>query len=383
MIRFKLISLIIFVMILTGCSKRYHMSGAITDSPWKYHRGDLSSTGAVSSDGFNGKLDIIWESSSNDKPAGPLSITNGHLVYPGAGNKIKFFDLNNGAFKGYIRTKGNPQTGMMIHDSLGYYATAPFRNKLYCKKMRDQGTVWRTKVKDVVSGTIILNNRLIVASGDGIIMGLNLLTGEADWTFESTSRFTAPPSVLNGNIVQPGNDGTLYIISGTDGSLLTKVALDGPVVGAVAADKNLFCGDVLGNAYCVDAEKGKIIWRRNLGSPIWTAPAITENLVIFGTSGGDLVALEAGDGHTMWTYEAVEVIKASPIVCGGIVVTGTMGGKLFSLTTADGELVEEREVKGAIAVSPVSDGRRVYIATQEGRIISFGQHTQAFGKADQ
>lgn len=345
-------------------------------SPWPFYRKDKAATGSIPGGGFTGKLDIIWEYRSNDKPAGPLTISNGNLIYPGAMNRIKFIDFNTGKYLGYIKTKSNPQTGVIVKDFLAFYAIAPKLDKLYCKNLFNRRTVWQQQVKDAVCGSIIDNNRLIVGSGDGQLTAYNLYTGDIEWRYDSGGRFTAASTCADGRIYQPSNDGTLFVVAAEDGTGLYRVSTDGPVVNAVSVYDKVYCADVLGNVYCFEPESGEIVWKNTLKGPVWTSPAVGKDLLYVGHSGGELVALDLATGRIQWSFDAVEVIKTSAIVAGEYVVVGTMGGKLYSLKADDGTLVAKRELGGGLAFPPVTDGERIYVAAQNGRIICFGERDE-------
>lgn len=376
--------LILLVLAISGCAHKYHLSRqASQGSPWPYYRGDLAATGALVGSSFGGKLDILWEYKSNDKPAAPLTIAHGSLVYPGAKNRIKFLDLVTGRYQGYIKSKGNPQTGLVVADSLAFFAIAPKRDVLYCRNLHNGHVVWERPVKDAVFGSIIVNNRLIIGSGDGELVALDLRTGEVFWSYRSDSRFTAPPAYGDGKIFQPASDGTLYVISAADGLELYRVETDGSMVNAVAVGEHVYGADVDGNVYAFDPDDGRVRWKVRLAGPIWTAPAICDDRLYVGHSGGQLVALDGLSGQTLWDYDAVDVIKASATVSGNYVIAGTMGGMLYSFDRRSGVRVQQRDLGAALAFPPVTDGHRVYVATQSGRIICFGEQNEALSKTDQ
>jgi len=376
--RRKILFIIVLLFLFNGCGHKYHMSRETLGeaSPWPFYRKDTAATGSITGGGFTGKLDIIWEYRTNDKPAGPLTISNGNLIYPGAMNRIKFIDFQTGKYLGYIKTKSNPQTGVVVKDSLAFYAIAPKRNKLYCKNLFNRRTVWNRTVKDAVYGSIIDNNRLIIGSGDGQLTAYNLYTGDIEWRYDSGGRFTAVPTCADGRIYQPSNDGIIFVVDAEDGTELYRVSTDGPVNNAVSVYDRVYGADVLGNVYCFEPENGEVVWKNTLDGPVWTSPAVGNKLLYVGHSGGELVALDLATGRIKWSFDVVEVIKASAIVAGEYVIVGTMGGKLYSLRADDGTLVAKRELGGGLAFPPVTDGESIYVAARNGRIICFGERNE-------
>jgi len=368
-------ALILILLSLAACSARYRIDrdSLSIPSPWPFARGSVSGLGAVDSGDFPGRLDVIWKTKSGDKPAGPLTIYHGALVYPGTKKKVRFYDLVSGENLGILRTKGIPQTGVVMSDSLAFFCLSPKRNRLYAVDLVNQRVLWRASVKDAAPGSIILSNRLLISSGEGTLIAVDTETGETAWRFTAEGRFVASASAGSGNVFQPSDRSVLHVLSPEDGHEILRVETDGPLVSAVAVADLVYAADVRGHVYAIDPDSGRIIWRVKLEGPIWTTPVVLRDRVFVGHSGGWLVALDAASGRQLWRFETGEVIKASPLALDSYVVVGTMGGRLLLLDASNGRLLAKQQLRGAIAFPPVTDGRRVFVATQLGRIAAFGE----------
>lgn len=368
------IFIVIILMFSFGCSSKYrlHREELPYESIWPFYRNDLSSTGSVARGHFSGKLNILWEYKSNDKPAGPLTIYDNTLIYPGTRNKIKFIDKHLGQFKGYIKPRGIPQSGVTVKDSLAYFAVGPPKNMLKCINLLKGKVIWKKPLKDATWGSIIINNRLIVSSGEGLLTAFNLINGKQIWSFKTEGKLSTPPTCGDDRIFQPADKNILYAVSVVGGKEIFKVSLDNPLVGAVVFNNLVFVCDMGGNIYSLSPDSGSVIWKRKLPYPIWTSPAFAEGRLYIGDNGGEVVAINTSDGTIIWRYDAVNVIHSSVVVVGKYVLFGTMTGDFYSLDASDGSLVEKRHLKGVLIQSPVSDGERVYVATEKGMIICFG-----------
>ncbi|MBU8934498.1 MAG: PQQ-binding-like beta-propeller repeat protein [candidate division Zixibacteria bacterium] len=373
---------------LQACSHNYRLAQDDLErhSSWPFHRGDLAATGvAVSGDfadkPFAGKLDVIWERRESGKPAGPLALSHGILVYPSAKRRIKFFETLTGRNLGKIRCKGIPQTGMVIQDSLAFFSLSPRKNQLNCINLRNGKTIWRDRVKDAASGSIIVNNRLLVGSRTGLLIAYDLNTGEEEWTFQTEGRLIAPAAGDQGVVYQGDDQGVLYALTPDSGNLRFQVTLDGPLVSAPVLSDLLIVTDVIGGVYALDSETGQKVWTTNLDGSIWAAPAVSEAKVFIGLTSGYLVALNLQTGTELWRYRTEEVVRAAPVVIGKNVLVGTLGGKLFCLDVIDGKLLDQRQLIGAIRQCPVSDGDRVYVATESGMIVCCGEINETLEQA--
>jgi outer membrane protein assembly factor BamB len=377
-----IMSLLLFIA--TGCGKKFRLSeeAAGIPSSWPFYRGEIDSKGAGRA-GFTGRLDIIWEADGKARPAGPLTIYHGSLVFPGAKTKVKVYSAETGKYSGYFKSKYGAQSGVVIHERRAYFALSPKRNQLRCLDLSSGKTVWKRPVKDAVSGTIIVDNRLLVGTSAGKLQALNLPEGDIAWTFASDGLFGAPPSYGSGRVFQPGDGGILYALDLATGDELYQAQLDGPVASAVAIGELAFVGDVDGNVYGLRPNDGSIVWQRQLEGPIWASPAVADGRVFVVHSGGELVALNANDGSVLWKYDAGEVIRSSASVAGDYVLFGAMSGKFYSLAVADGSLIASRDLGSAVVQPPVIADSRVYVAVESGNIYCFGDDYEQTGKTGQ
>ncbi len=332
--------------------------------------GALDSTQII--DGFK----LLWKASVTGKPAGPLSIHNGALVYPDTRKKIRFYDVTTGHQLGRWKAKGVPQTGMAVFDSIAVFGVAPRRDFLRAVDLFSAKRLWQKKVKDVAAGPIIVGNRLIVSSGDGTLRALDLDDGALVWTFVGDQRPAAAASYGHERIFQPAERGWLYAVSPDSGRELYRVRLDGSLVSPVAVADFVYATTVTGWVYALNPGDGSVVWKTEVDAPIWTSPSVGHGRVLVGDSRGKVIALDAASGQELWRFEIGEVIRASTLLVGDRVVVGTMTGRLLMLRADDGSVVDSTRVKGAVQFAPVSDGRRLFVATQAGKIFCFGDRNE-------
>jgi len=371
-------------LVLSGCARRYRLNpdNLGDERTWVCSRGSVAQTGASLTSEFDGRLHLLWEKGASGKPAGPLSIRYGVLVYPETRKKIKFYDLEKGDYKGRTKARGVAQSGVAFSDSLAFWAVAPRRNCLFAQNLITNKRQWEVNIKDVHQGPIIWDNRLVVSSGDGFLLALDLNQGEAAWTFQAGQRLTAAASYGHGRIFQPADRGWLFAVSPDSGRELYRVKLDGPIVSAIAVADKVYVAVMTGQVYALEPADGSIVWTTDLGHPIWTSPTVANGRVFVGHSGGQVVALEAATGNVLWRYEAGAVIRSSALVTGEYLVAGTMTGRLVVLKADDGTLADSTTLKGPIKAAPVTDGRRLLVATEAGKIYCFGESDEQAGLAD-
>lgn len=361
-------------LLLAGCSSKYRLNRDRLEiqSDWPYHRGAAAGLGLVEGS-FDGRLKVVWQHRTNGKPAGPLTIYHDALVYPNTRKKIEFFDMDDGEAMGKMKITGHAATGLVAEDSVGFFALCARKNRVEAVNLLNRKELWQQPVKDAAPGSIILENSLIVSSGDGWVQALNLEDGSRRWQTNLESRCVAPPTAAFGLIFQPADDGRIVALDADSGTVVYRMELDGAIACAVAIDQLVYAADINGSVYAFDPIEGNPVWRAEAGGPIWCSPAVAHNTVVVGQSAGKVLAFDAGSGAEQWRFDCRTVVRAAPIVVGRYVVVGTMAGSLFVLDLVTGEQVDRTELSGAVAMSPVSDGRRVVVATEKGYITCFGE----------
>jgi outer membrane protein assembly factor BamB len=141
----------------------------------------------------------------------------------------------------------------------------------------------------------------------------------------------------------------------------------------------------------MDPNDGKIIWRKNVETPVHTAPTIVDNRIFLVTVDNQLIAMSANDGQRQWTHTGIPEVgtllgSASPAVEGNIVVVAYTSGELFALRVENGRalwsenLASARSTNGVSAMAdihgrPVIDRGRVFAVSHSGRMMAIDLRT--------
>jgi outer membrane protein assembly factor BamB len=370
---------------IASCTGRYKMSREVLERPsaWPTNRADIAATGAIAGPDFTGKLDQIWQGKVNDRPVGPIILAHGQLAISGSRKRLWFFDCTSGDRLGRFRLGGIPQGGLVLVDSLAYLSLAHPRNRLLCTDLAHHNIRWQARIKDAAFAPIIVGNRLMTSSGDGIVTALDPKSGKLIWKFQTDGRLLGPVSAGDERLYVGSDDGTLVALSQSDGKELYRVKLRSPIVNAAAVADYIYVAEADGQLSALHPADGSVAWKVTLPSSTWTAPTVSDRRVIIACRNGDVLAYDAPTGRELWRYAAVDVVKASPIVVGGYVVIGTMAGAVKTLSAESGTLIGQARLNGAVAFSPVSDGSRVYVATQSGRVYCLGDLHEPHSKENQ
>ncbi len=364
---------IMAIFLVSGCSKQFTLPRAdiMTPPSWQYPRKDIGAGAVIKSD-FGGQLNLIWQKKNSESPLGPLTIGAGKLIYCGSRSRIFFYDLATGDYLGMYKARYGVQSGVVVSDSLAYFAVGQTKNRLICLNLLNRKVSWAFNIKDVTGAPIIIENRLYAGSSDGKLICLNKKTGEELWQYPAEGRCLAGPSGDGEMVFFPQDNGTILGLKAATGDKIFEAELDQPLVTKAVIGEKVYLTGSEGGFFALDRSSGNIVWKKTFPYPIWTSPALDNGMLYFGDNGGNLMALAETDGETLWQFRADGVIVSSPIVVGDYLLFASLDRNLYCLDKDTGELVSKREFKRGINFPAVSDGKVICVAAHDGTIQCFG-----------
>jgi outer membrane protein assembly factor BamB len=147
------------------------------------------------------------------------------------------------------------------------------------------------------------NGNIYIGSFASEVIKVDPATG-AKKILTSTQGWVWGGPVTDGQNVYFGDlEGNLFALDANDGSQLWTIQPDGPVVGSpLIADGNIVFATESGSVYTIDAE-GNIVWQREVGGQIYTAPVDGSERVIVAPMEAEfsLAVLDA-NGNQVWTF---------------------------------------------------------------------------------
>ena len=140
-------------------------------------------------------------------------------------------------------------------------------------------------------------------------------------------------------------EGTLALVDASDGTVVWSRALvkGSPVHGLIASPaydgKHIYVGSASPptGLFALKPSDGTVIWRRDTNQPVYSAPAVGNGVVVFGTGAvfgdlgkGSLLAVATADGRVLWSYDAHSSVRSGPAIAGDLVVVGDYSGDLMA-----------------------------------------------------
>jgi len=252
---------------------------------------------------------------------------------------------------------------------------------------------------EVVSSPAIVEGVVYFGSNDGNLYALDQQTGTRKWAFRTEARVASSPAVDHGLVYFGSYDGNFYAIETATGKLRWKFSNAGErryaathlhgslplgetmpdpfdvYLSSPAVSNNVvYFGSGDDNVYALDATTGAMKWKFKTGDVVHASPAIVDGKLYIGSWDSYFYALDAATGKELWRFKTGEDpdihnqvgIQSSAIVADGIVYFGCRDSNLYAVDAATGKKLWTFNNKGSwVIVSPVVQAGKLYFATSD------------------
>lgn len=201
--------------------------------------------------------DLLWEGESIDQCDGSPSASGPYIVYGSCAAALHVFSAVDGSLIRNVTFDEESQVAGGVVIAGDALISGSYIGRIYHVNAKTGDIVWTndSSMTEVFTTPAVNDAWVIVGSDDGNIYGIDRVTGETRWAFESIGMPTSP--VIAGNRVIVGADGLLSIL---------------------------------------DLETGEELWSYEVSDEI-AAPAIINGMIVVGSSDGSVAAFGAPRGE--------------------------------------------------------------------------------------
>lgn len=108
---------------------------------------------------------------------------------------------------------------------------------------------------------------------------------------------------------------------------------------------------------------------------ITTSPLPIEDLILYGTGGGELVALDRGSQQARWRFQTDGAIYGAPIIANGVVYFGSADRKLYAVNLINGAFLWAFRAQDVISASPTAAQGIVFFASEDRNVYALDART--------
>lgn len=340
---------------------------------WPLFRGNAAQTGIASGE-LADELEVQWTFEAQGAIVSSPVIAGGKVYFGSDDQFLRCVDLETGELDWAFETDDIIEAPPMVHGDVVFCGSSDFF--FYAVDAKTGEEKWSYETDDkVLGGAAVVpgpegKEHVVFGSYDTHLYCLDVADGSLVWRYQTANYVNGTPAVWSGRAVFGGCDAILHVVDLKDGTAMQQVELgqDCHVAGSVAiADGVAYFGHY-GNAFvAVDLDTSEALWaHRHRTQPFFSAPAITEDRVVFGGRDKRVHCVDRKTGEEQWNFPTRRKVDASPVICGDKVVVGSGDGNVYVLSLESGELIWSFEVGRSVFSSPaVAEGRVVFGANDK------------------
>jgi outer membrane protein assembly factor BamB len=199
------------------------------------------------------------------------------------------------------------------------------------------------------------------------------------WRFTQRPLLEFPPILAGRTLYAVNNSGFAFAINAETGKKVWERR-----IGTLNASSPVYYKHRLyivnlvpGHIVKLNAANGRIIWKKSLPGRAESSPVVVGNSVYFGCENGELFSVSTVNGHTRWSTPLGGPVKSAPAYYGGHLYVGDYGGYMNSVDAKTGELIWQTGSLGTgigggeFYSTPAVAFGRVYAGNNDDRVYSF------------
>jgi outer membrane protein assembly factor BamB len=206
------------------------------------------------------------------------------------------------------------------------------------------------------------------------------------WHFTEHPLLEFPPVYEGGKLYFVNNNGFAYSLDADTGKVLWKRR-----IGILNASSPTYYKHRLyivnlepGHVVKLDAKTGRVIWKRSLPGRAESSPLVIDNTLYFGCENDQLFALSTRNGHVRWATTLAGPVKSAPAYHNGTLFVGDYGGEMNAVNAKtgairwqSGSLGQGFGTSGEFYSTPAVAFGRVYAGNNDDRVYSYDEKTGA------
>ncbi|HEX6064612.1 MAG TPA: PQQ-binding-like beta-propeller repeat protein [Longimicrobiales bacterium] len=146
--------------------------------------------------------------------------------------------------------------------------------------------------------------------------------------------------------------------------------LEGELGELVRSGRTLFAatGEWNGRVHARDIERGRSIWRKNIG-PSRNSLLLESGIVYAAADSGQVYALRSEDGAQIWRTNVRGSIVMTPVSVGEALIVATTLDTLYRIAKRDGAIVTRGHIPSSVSAPPAVIGDTLIVPTHSGAVL--------------
>jgi len=205
------------------------------------------------------------------------------------------------------------------------------------------------------------------------------------WRYQSDRMSNLTPATDGRNVYVPQTGGAVVAVDAERGQLHWRAEVGGELSASPAIDNRCVYiatqyqdvqGEhlpVRGTLRALSRETGVTLWMRTLPAPIRGGLVASQTAIFGGAADGRVYSFDKRSGLTLWINQYSESISNQPAISGRFLYFGSDAGTLFALDQANGQLAWRYRSRGPIPGPVAIANATVYFGSGDGYVYSFSE----------
>jgi len=289
-----------------------------------------------------------------------------YAIHAGTGKTLGWINLGEAIY-------GSPAVDRFV----AVVALANTRASLVSYDFYSGSVRWRQSYGDIEMTPLKEENRIYVGNLQGIFFAVGTVEGNELWRFAlpANTKFKgirSSPALSNATVVFGADDGGLYALDARDGGLLWRAELGAPVWATPAiADDLVVVGTIEGTVAAIDLSSGELRWLHHAGAPVHAGALLAEGRAVIATLGGLLLALDLQSGRIVWETDAGSPLNAQMVAASKIGYVGTLRRELLAVELDSGQILWRQALGGRVKSAAALGAGQLFVATDDRELVAF------------
>lgn len=317
-----------------------------------------------------------WESSINGGFSNSsITFYDSAVFVNDLSGRIFCFSIKNGKTLGQLKFKGSIFTAPIIHNSMIIFALVSSNENfstLYYYDFKTGEEISAVELRGRVTNQLLkLEDGIIVLSENGILSKYDF-DAKLIWQTELNTTCHSNPASDN-SIITFGNDaGEIVSVNAKSGKIIYRKNIGGPIFsGAVIYENELFIGNDDGKLFSIELSSGNINWSFQTGAMIKTEAIVNEIEIFIENLGGEFFKLSRHDAIQLWKIQTDGLLNITPLLTDEFVILPDANKKIYLISRGAGEIVNSIDVDGRVKLNPVIKDDLLFIGYENGNLRAY------------
>lgn len=307
-------------------------------------------------------------------------VVSDNIVYVGTQAGF-FYAIDGDSGKPVWKYKNGEPVATAAGVDSGRVVFADMEARLVCLDATTGSLVWRRSFDaEILTQPSVVDGKVYVIKGETEVLSLSLADGHTFWrkpvkTFVKNMTMRGHARLLaDGKLLYAGlADGQLYAFAASDGKIVWSKNLSTPLKNFKDVDADVAIdGDSLyiggfADSFSRISKNGATAWSNDVATGV--AATILSDRVVVSQTNGRLAGFDKANGKQVWFNELNKSVLSQPVAYRDWIFVSSYDRDAYLVDASDGTQVQKLKLSsGSIAAAAVEDDR-LYVLTNDGKLM--------------